>query len=152
MVSRWPTVPGSVADRGIYPAQDREDPEERAWLCLDVAPTAEGPSGGVAVCTTHLAYTKREVARAQCGHLFGTVVAGLRARDGASPLVVGGDLNLGSGADPDLKACLPPGSALVDDGEAQHVIGTPEFAVDTFRTIALRETDHPALLVTLTLG
>jgi len=145
VVSRWPTVPGSAAEAGVYPAQDRDDPEERAWLCLDVAATP-----AVAVCTTHLAYTKREVARAQCAHLFGVVVAGLRAREEAVPLVVGGDLNLGSGADPDLEACLPAGSALVDDGGAQHVVGTPEFAVGDFRTIALRETDHPGLLVTLT--
>jgi hypothetical protein len=39
VVSRWPSVPGASADRGIYPAQDGEDPEERAWLCLDVAAT-----------------------------------------------------------------------------------------------------------------
>jgi endonuclease/exonuclease/phosphatase family metal-dependent hydrolase len=147
VVSRWPAEPGSAGDRGVYPAQDQDDPEQRAWLCLGVAATP-----AVTVCTTHLAYTKREVARAQCGHLFGTVVAGLRARDAAAPVVVGGDLNLGSGADPDLKACLPAGSALVDDGEAQHVVGTPKFAVDGFRTIGMRETDHPGLLVTLTRG
>jgi endonuclease/exonuclease/phosphatase family metal-dependent hydrolase len=147
VVSRLPTVPGSVGDRGVYPAQDPDDPEQRAWLCLDVA-----ASRAVTVCTTHLAYTKREVARAQCGHLFGRVVAGLRTRDGAAPVIVGGDLNLGSGADPDLKACLPAGSALVDDGEAQHVVGTPEFTVADHRTIGMRETDHPGLLVTLTLG
>ena len=152
VVSRRPAVPGSAGDRGVYPAQDADDPEQRAWLCLDVAATDEGATPAVTVCTTHLAYTKREVARAQCGHLFGTVVAGLRAREGAAPVVVGGDLNLGSGADPDLKACLPAGSALVDDGEAQHVVGTPEFTVDDHRTIGMRETDHPGLLVTLTLG
>jgi endonuclease/exonuclease/phosphatase family metal-dependent hydrolase len=152
VVSRRPAVPGSDGDRGVYPAQDPDDPEQRAWLCLDVAATDEGATPAVTVCTTHLAYTKREVARAQCGHLFGTVVARLRAREGAAPVVVGGDLNLGSGADPDLKACLPAGSALVDDGEAQHVVGTPEFVVDGFRTIGMRETDHPGLLVTLTPG
>ena len=152
VVSRRPAVPASAGDRGVYPAQDPDDPEQRAWLCLDVAATDEGATPAVTVCTTHLAYTKREVARAQCGHLFGTVVARLRAREGAAPVVVGGDLNLGSGADPDLKACLPAGSALVDDGEAQHVVGTPEFVVDDFRTIGMRETDHPGLLVTLTPG
>ena len=71
LVSRWPPVPGSSAGGGIFPAQDPDDPEERAWLCRDVAATPE-----VAVCTTHLAYTKREVAGAQCRYLFGTVVAG----------------------------------------------------------------------------
>ncbi|MHA6796177.1 endonuclease/exonuclease/phosphatase family protein [Pseudonocardia bannensis] len=145
MVSRWPSVPGSSAGGGIYPTQDREDPEERAWLCMDVAATP-----AVAVCTTHLAYTEREVAGAQCRYLFGTVIAEVRARDGAAPLVLGGDLNLGSGDSPDLESCLPAGSALADDGGEQHVVATPEFVVDSSRTIDLRgTTDHPGLLVTL---
>jgi endonuclease/exonuclease/phosphatase family metal-dependent hydrolase len=145
IVSRWPSVPGSSAGGGIYPAQDREDPEERAWLCLDAAATP-----AVAVCTTHLAYTKREIAVAQCRYLFGTVVAELRARDGAAPLVLGGDLNLGSGNSPDLESCLPAGSALADDGGQQHIVATPELVVDSSRTIDLRgTTDHPGLLVTL---
>lgn len=146
VVSRWPSVPGSSAGGGIYPIQDSEDPEERAWLCLDVAATP-----AVAVCTTHLADTDREVAAAQCGYLFRTVIAELRhARDVAAPLVVGGDLNLGSGDRPELKSCLPAGSGLVDDGGQQHVVATPEYVVDTSRTIDLRgTTDHPGLLVTL---
>jgi endonuclease/exonuclease/phosphatase family metal-dependent hydrolase len=145
LVSRWPPVPGSSAGGGIFPAQDPDDPEERAWLCRDVAATPE-----VAVCTTHLAYTKREVAGAQCRYLFGTVVAEMRARDGVVPVVLGGDLNLGNGDSPDLKACLPAGSALVDDGGPQHVIATPEYVVDDSRRIdLLGSTDHPGLLVTL---
>jgi endonuclease/exonuclease/phosphatase family metal-dependent hydrolase len=145
IVSRWPSVPGSSAGGGIYPAQDREDPEERAWLCLDDAATP-----AVAVCTTHLAYTKREIAVAQCRYLFGTVVAEIRGRDGAAPLVLGGDLNLGSGDSPDLESCLPAGSALADDGGQQHVVATPELVVDSSRMIEMRgATDHPGLLVTL---
>ena len=145
IVSRWPSAPGSSPGAGIYPTQDREDPEQRAWLCLDVAATP-----AVAVCTTHLAYTKREVAAAQCRYLFGTVIARMRARYGAAPLVLGGDLNLGSGDSPDLKACLPTRSARVDDGGEQHVVATSEFIVDSSRTIDLRgTTDHPGLLVTL---
>jgi endonuclease/exonuclease/phosphatase family metal-dependent hydrolase len=143
IVSRWPSVPGSSVGSGIYPLQDPEDPEERAWVCMEVAATPP-----VAVCTTHLAYTDREVTVGQCEYLFGTVVAGLRARDGA-PLVLGGDLNLGSGDDPDLRSCLPAGSALADDGDVQLVVTTPEFVVDSSRTIDLRATDHPGLLVTL---
>jgi endonuclease/exonuclease/phosphatase family metal-dependent hydrolase len=145
LVSRWPVVPGSSAGGGIYPVQDREDPEERAWLCLDVATTP-----AVAICTTHLAYTEREVTIAQCRYLFGTVMAALRVRDGASALVLGGDLNLGSGDSADLKSCLPAGSAVADDGGQQHVVVTPELVVESSRTIDLRgATDHPALLVTL---
>ena len=65
-------------------------------------------------------------------------------------MVLGADLNLGSGDSPDLKACLPPNSALVDDGGPQHVVATPEYVVDDHRTIDLRgTTDHPGLLVTL---
>ena len=145
LVSRWPSVPGSAATGGIYPTQDSEDPEERAWLCLDVAATP-----AVAVCTTHLAYTKREVAVAQCRYLFGTVIAQMRARDGAAPVVLGGDLNLGSGDSPELRSCLPAGSSVVDDGGEQHVVATPELVVDSSRTIDLRgTTDHPGLLVAL---
>jgi endonuclease/exonuclease/phosphatase family metal-dependent hydrolase len=143
IVSRWPSVPGSSVGGGIYPLQDPEDPEERAWACMEV-----GATPVVAVCTTHLAYTDRQVAAGQCEYLFGTVIEGMRARDGV-PLVLGGDLNLGSGDSPDLRSCLPPGSALVSDGQAQLVVATPEFVVDTSRTIDLRATDHPGLLVTL---
>jgi hypothetical protein len=145
LVSRWPSVPGSGPSGGIYPTQDTEDPEERAWLCMDVAATP-----AVAVCTTHLAYTKREVAAAQCRYVFGSVIAQMRARDGAAPVVLAGDLNLGPGDNPDIRSCLPAGSSLVDDGGEQHVVATPEFVVDSFRMIDLRgTTDHPGLLVTL---
>jgi endonuclease/exonuclease/phosphatase family metal-dependent hydrolase len=145
IVARWPSVPGSPVHAGIHPAQDPGDPEERAWLCLDVAALP-----AVSVCTTHLAHTDREVAVAQCRHLFGTVVARLRAREGAAPVVVGGDLNLGASGDPHLASCLPADSALADDGGRQHIVATPEFDVDGSRTIDLRgATDHPGLLVTL---
>lgn len=143
VVSRWPSVPGSTAG-GIHPVQDANDPEQRAWLCLDVAATP-----ALAVCTTHLAYTLREVASAQCRYLFGTVVAQLRARAGAAPLVLGADLNLGSGDSPELRSCLPAWSVLGNDGGQQHVVATPEFTVARVRTVELRHTDHPGLLVTL---
>ncbi len=148
LVSRWPSPPGPATDAGIYPAQDGEDPEQRAWLCLDVAPGTAG--GAVSICTTHLAYTKREVAGAQCRYLFDTVVGRKRARDGAAPVVLGADLNLGSGDSPDLRSCVPADSALVDDGGQQHVVATPEFVVDGAERVDLGDTtDHPGLLVTL---
>jgi endonuclease/exonuclease/phosphatase family metal-dependent hydrolase len=144
IVSRWRPVPGSAPGGGIYPVQDADDPEERAWLCVDVAAAPV-----VTACTTHLAYTKRDVAAGQCRYLFDTVIAGMRARDGAPPVVVGGDLNL-AGDDPGLRSCIPEGSAVADDGVVQHVVATPEFAVAAARTIELRvETEHPGLLVTL---
>lgn len=145
IVSRWPSVPGSFPEGGIYPAQDANDPEQRAWLCLDVA-----AAPAAAVCTTHLAYTTREIAGAQCRYLFGTVIAERRTRDGAAPLLLGGDLNLGSGDSPDLTSCLPAGSALADDGGQQLVVATPGFLVEDVRPVDLRgTTDHPGLLVTL---
>ncbi len=149
LVSHWPTVPGSATDAGIYPAQDRDDPEERAWLCLDVAAPGSA-DGAVSFCTTHLAYTKREVTNAQCRYLLDTVIGAKRARDAAAPVVLGADLNLGSGDSPDLRACLPADSARVDDGGQQHIMGTPEFVVAGSTRIDLADTtDHPGLLATL---
>jgi endonuclease/exonuclease/phosphatase family metal-dependent hydrolase len=151
ILSRWPAAAGSATEAGIYPVQDEDDPEQRAWLCRRFSGASDQePSAGVVLCTTHLAYTNREVARAQCQHLFGTVVPGLRLREGAFPAVVSGDLNLGPGDNQDLRACLPAGSALVDDGNQQRVVGTPELVVTDTRRIALRQTDHVGLLVTLT--
>ena len=145
LISRWPSASGPSVRSGIYPTQDTDDPEERAWLCLTIASPA-----AVAACTTHLADTERDVAVAQCTYLFGTVIAGLRERD-AARVVLGADLNLGSADDPDLGSCLPPGWAVADDGGVQRVVATPDFVVSGSRTIDLRgTTDHPGLLVTLT--
>jgi hypothetical protein len=145
LVSRWLSAPGSAPVAGTYSSQDTDDPEERAWLCLDVA---AGPA--LTVCTTHLAYTKLDVTAAQCRYLFGTVIAGMRAHDSTMPVVFGGDLNLGSGDGPELRSCLPADAVAVDDGGLQHVVATPEFVVSGSRRIDLRgTTDHPGLLVTL---
>ena len=145
LVSRWPT--GSAGGGGIHPAQDPDDPEERSWVCRDVA----APSV-LSVCTTHLAYTVREVALAQCAHLSGTVVPELRARTGGAPVVLGADLNLGAGG-PELDACLPAGHTRAGDGGPQHVVATPGLVVADHRTIDLDgSTDHPGLLVTLVPG
>ena len=130
--------------RGIYPSQDTDDPEERAWLCLRVT-----ASPTITVCTTHLADTKAEVAASQCRYLFDTIISGMRERDPVVPVVLGGDLNLGSG-NADLRSCLPAGSALADDGGVQHVVATPGLVVSESQRIDLRgTTDHPGLLVTL---
>jgi hypothetical protein len=145
LISRWPSIPGSAAGAGIYPSQDTDDPEERAWLCLGVA-----ASPAITVCTTHLAYTKLDVAAAQCRYLFGTVIAGMRQPDPPVPVVLGGDLNLGSGGEASLTSCLPAASAVADDGGVQRVVATPEFVVSDSQNIDLSgTTDHPGLLVTL---
>lgn len=144
LISRWPAVPGSEAAGGIYPTQDADDPEERAWLCATVAATP-----AVTACTTHLADGSRTVAAAQCGYLFDPVIAGLRRRAVATPVVLGGDLNL-TGDDPGLRSCLPSGWAFADDGAVQHVVASPELVVADSATIDLGDTtDHPGLLVTV---
>ncbi len=150
LLSRWPAGAGSATEAGVYPVQDEDDPEQRVWLCRRFTPAGGTvPGAGVALCTTHLAYTKREVARAQCQHLFGSVLPRLRSREGVFPTVVSGDLNLGPGDNSELRECLPAGSALVDDGGQQRVVGTPELVVTDTRRITLRQTDHVGLLVTL---
>ncbi|MEJ8278799.1 endonuclease/exonuclease/phosphatase family protein [Pseudonocardia spirodelae] len=136
----------SVVSTGIHPTQDPDDPEERAWLCLDTA-TAGGPLG---VCTSHLAYTDRAVTLAQCRYLFGTVVTGLRDRRDAGPVVVGADLNLGSADDPGLRSCVPAGAVPAAEDGVQHVVVIPSVAAARSRTVDLGgTTDHPALLVTV---
>lgn len=141
LLSRW----AATAESGIHPAQDPADPEQRSWLCLDVA------SPALSACTTHLAYTRRDVAVAQCRYLFDEVVAPRRER---APVVVGGDLNLGPADAPDLRSCFPAGSTAVDDGGGpQVVVAAPGLAVAGSGTIDLRgATDHPGLLVTLSPG
>jgi hypothetical protein len=132
---------GRLAGGGLYPDQDRRDPEERAWLCL------RAPAQFLA-CTTHLASASRPVALAQCHYLLGTVVP--RTREGREPAVVGGDLNLRIGGSPDVRSCLPPGYLSGHDGASQHV-AADGFAAITGRPIGMDgTTDHPALLVALT--
>jgi hypothetical protein len=141
LVTRAPSAGGS---QGIHPVQDPADPEERAWLCRDVA-----VAPALAVCTTHSAYSLREVAEGQCRHLSRTVVPELRARSGGAPVVIGADLNLGADGPP-LDACLPPGHTRAGDGDVQHVVATTGLVVTDSRTIDLRgSTDRPGLLVTL---
>lgn len=128
---------------GIYPTQDPDDPEQRAWLCLSA-------SAAFYACTTHLAYTSPTVALAQCDHLLRRVIPTLRARGGYEPTVLGGDLNLSYGGSPDLRSCLPPGYLRVDDGSVQQIVATTDFAVRFHRLIDMAgTTDHPSLLVAL---
>ncbi len=144
LISRWPSVPGSTVS-GIHPTQDPNDPEERSFVCLDAAATPP-----VGLCTTHLAYTDRDVAIAQCTYLSDTVIAQQRARS-RGPVVLAADLNLGSADNAGLQECLPDGAVPVDDGGGPQIVAaTPEFVVDDVDTIDLRRsTDHPGLLVTL---
>jgi Endonuclease/Exonuclease/phosphatase family len=146
---------------GVFPVQDPRVSEERAWLCLSPAPAtptvtgpeaAGNPRDAVAVCTTHLTNSSAAVARDQCRYLLGTAIPALRARAGSVPVVLGGDFNLRTGGAQDVRTCLPVGDQRADDGVVQHVVATPEFVVGSRRTIRMHATDHPGLLVTLTLG
>ncbi|SCF17278.1 endonuclease/exonuclease/phosphatase family protein [Micromonospora chokoriensis] len=136
---RTPDTTGGVY-RGIHPTQDLADPEERAWLCVDV-------DRRLLACTTHLANTSYRVALAQCGHLLDTILPTIRGGTGA---VLAGDLNLRAGVDPDVRSCTPAGHQRVDDGALQHIVATVGVTICCHRPVPMREaTDHPGLLATL---
>jgi endonuclease/exonuclease/phosphatase family metal-dependent hydrolase len=130
---------------GIYPIQDTGDPEERVWLCLHAV-------ARFYACTTHLASTSAAIALAQCGYLLREAIPAVRARGGYGPTVLGGDLNLTYGGAPDVRSCLPSGYPRTDDGGVQQIVATADFTVDSSRSIGMDgATDHPSLLVTLTM-
>ncbi|MEU4530583.1 endonuclease/exonuclease/phosphatase family protein [Micromonospora ureilytica] len=140
-----PSPPATVY-AGIHPTQDLADPEERAWLCVDV-------DGALLACTTHLSASGGyRVALTQCDHLLGTILPTLSRDAGYEPAVLGGDLNLLAGHDPDVRSCTPPGHQRVDDGGLQHIMATPGIKLCCRRTVPMNgATDHPGLLVTLTI-
>lgn len=120
---------------GTFSAQDKADPEVRRWLCLsDVR---------VVACTTHLSFTDRAVALAQCRELFGPVLAGLGER-----VVVAGDLNLRA---QDAALCVQPDSGRADDASVQHAVTSADLVITSSATVdTAGTTDHPGLLVTVT--
>jgi hypothetical protein len=130
---------------GTFPVQDSRDSEERAWLCLDAT--------AFTACTTHLVNTSPGIAREQCRYLLGTAIPSVRSRGGTAATVLGGDLNLLSGGSPGVQSCLPGGGHRADDGDVQHVVTSSEFTIRSSRSIDMNgTTDHPGLLVTLTLA
>jgi hypothetical protein len=132
-------APDVVAAGGEYPGQGAQRGERRVWECLS-AP------GGESVCATHLSAFNRARALAQCRYLMTTAIPAARA---GRPAVVGGDLNLTDTGSPPVADCLPPGWLEVGDGGVQHVLATPGHTLLGTRRIALRYTDHSALVVTL---
>jgi hypothetical protein len=69
-----------------------------------------------------------------------------------APTVLGGDLNLRHGGSPDVRSCMPSGYLRNDDGAVQQIVATTDFTVTSSRLIGMDETtDHPSLLVTLTI-
>jgi endonuclease/exonuclease/phosphatase family metal-dependent hydrolase len=146
LVVRLPGVErGGPTYHGIYPMQDNADPEERVWLCLRA-------SGELYACTTHLASTLPSVALRQCRYLLGTVLPQLVTRDGYQPTLIGGDFNLRERGIPALGSCEPPRYHDADDGGVQHVVTTRDLGLSAATTLDMaRTTDHPGLLVTVTL-
>ncbi|WP_431729450.1 endonuclease/exonuclease/phosphatase family protein [Verrucosispora sp. TAA-831] len=135
---------GHELHRGVFPAQDPADPEQRAWLCVDASTVFYA-------CTTHLAYTSSTLALAQCGHLLGVAVPELHAGAGYQPTVVSGDLNLRHGGTPDVRSCVPADYQHLHDGGVQQFMATPDLTITASRSIDMRgTTDHAAFLVTLT--
>jgi len=124
---------------GTHVFQDPGDSEDRSWVCIAIG-------GGPLACTTHLANTSVEVALAQCGYLFATVIPSTNGYQGG--VVLAGDLNLPLDA---VRSCVPSGYRHLGDGGLQQVIVSGYRAVGTRRQIDMGgATDHPALLVTLT--
>jgi Endonuclease/Exonuclease/phosphatase family len=145
LLVRIPAYRGYTTYSGIYPTQDLDDPEERAWLCLYAI-------GNFYACTTHLANTSATVALDQCEYLLHTAIPAVRQRDGAyEPTVLGGDLNLGLAGPQDVRACVPHGYLRRGDGGVQYVLATTDFSLSSDRSIAMDgTTDHPGLFVALT--
>ncbi|WP_433319706.1 endonuclease/exonuclease/phosphatase family protein [Micromonospora sp. CA-269861] len=130
---------------GTHPTQDLADPEERAWLCVDV-------DGALLACTTHLSASGFRIALTQCDHLLDTILPAISRTAGSEPTVLGGDLNLRAGPDPDVRSCTPPGHQRVDDGRLQHITATSDITLCCRTVVPMHgTTDHPGLLATLTI-
>ncbi|HEX5407043.1 MAG TPA: hypothetical protein VFX16_32610 [Pseudonocardiaceae bacterium] len=131
----------SVSDptRFRYRKQKTDTDELRAAVCATV--------DTYDICTTHLESDSAAVALGQCHELLdpGSDVSRFRAGTGGRPTVVAGDLNLGRAA----LRCVPRGWSSQGDRGVQHVLWTDDFRLVSARTVALRYTDHPALLVEL---
>ena len=135
------TGPPQLTLGGIFPMQDVDQPEQRAWLCVN-------PGMAFTACTTHLASSSPAVARAQCGYLLRWAVP--TAHLGTAAVVLGGDLNLRFGGVADGESCIPAGSTRVDDEGVQNVVTTSAFAIAARRFVDMGgTTDHPGLLVDL---
>ena len=140
-------IPSSISGYrtygGVYPTQDLADPEERVWLCIDVATE-------YFACTTHTASTSTTVALAQCRYLLRSAVPMMRIRRGDDPVILGADLNLPAGGVPGPQSCLPHGYQRVDDGSRQDIVASPGITLRSRTVIDMHGvTDHPGLFVEL---
>ncbi|HTE49942.1 MAG TPA: hypothetical protein VK698_03660 [Kofleriaceae bacterium] len=123
--------------------QDPDQDEMRAWACAYAAGSHYG-------CVTHLANGNSDVAMLQCQQVMNPIVPQFwGAHGGALPTVVGGDLNLSFGGNPDVQDCVPPAWFRKGDDDVQHIMATDDFTFDSTELIPMSFTDHDAWLVRL---
>jgi hypothetical protein len=130
---------------GIYPNQDVHDPEERVWVCIDLATQ-------FAACTTHTASTSSSIALSQCQYMLNSAAPMMSRRDGDDPIILGADLNLAARGSPSPASCLPRGYQSTDDGALQDVVVSSGIEARSRSVIDMRgTTDYPGLLVEVVL-
>lgn len=131
---------GTTGVTGRYANQDTSN-EMRVWACL--------PGGTLSACTTHLSARSGSIALAQCRELMDRAT-GYAAR---TPTVVAGDLNMRYQGNPNVQDCNRPGFYRKGDGSVQHIFATTTLAFVSGTRISMSgTTDHPAWLVTTTMG
>lgn len=131
-------TPVAPASSGTYSAQDGGR-EQRVFFCVSYS--------RFGVCATHLS-TDGGVALRQCSELMAH--AGELA--GRAPTVVGGDLNMKYGGNPDVQDCVPSDWFRKGDGDVQHVLATTvHFAFERTSSHDMMHTNHPAFSVELSL-
>jgi hypothetical protein len=141
LIARVPAGQLTVLDTryGLFTAQ-ATDIEQRTFGCVHLA--------RFAACVTHLENMSRTVASTQCTTLMRAVVPALRGAWGAATtVIVAGDMNL----DGDMTRCIPAGFRQVDDGGVQHVLGSAGIQFRNADRYPMKQTDHSALLVSMTL-
>lgn len=140
--------PPAVAVRsysGVFPVQDPDDPEERGWVCVDLATR-------FSACTTHTASRNTTIALHQCRYLLDSAVPRISRRDGGDPIILGADLNLAARGSPSPQSCLPSGYQRTDDDALQDVVVSPGVRLRSHSAIDMHgTTDHPGLLVDVVL-
>jgi hypothetical protein len=130
---------------GWYELQSSASNEERAWLCSYAI-------GNYIGCTTHLVSDFEELARWQCQRLMFDNLPAARDYWGYyGPTVVAGDLNLKYGGTYNAQDCVPSGYFRKGDGDVQHTIASTNFTFQDTRKIDMKQTDHDAWLVMLSL-
>jgi len=102
-------------------------------------------------CGVMLKFQSRDLSLAHTWAIASRLGPGGGGGTRAFPVVLGGDLNLGSAGPQDVRACVPSGYVRRGDGGVQYVLATVDFSLASDRSIDMnRTTDHPGLLVALT--